>query len=399
MAVRILHVVTAFPRSPDDVITPWLVELVRRLRARGLEAEVFTSAYQGGGPTEFDGIPVYRFRYFFRRWENLTHEEAAPDRLKRSWRYRLMALCYVVAGTLAMWRRCRRVRYDIVHVHWAMPHALFGWVARWACGARIVITFYGVELRWTATSLWPLRWFLARAARSCDRAVAISSYTAEEVRRLGRADVPVIPYATGLPADEGEHPARSEGRFTVLFVGRLVERKGVQVLLEAMRRMPSDLACRAVIVGEGPARDRLRELARALGLSDAVTFTGRIGATALQAAYRASDALVLPAVVDRRGDTEGLGVVLLEAMHYGVPVIGSQLGGIRDIIEHERSGLLVPPGDASALALAMERLARDPALARRLGEAGRRRVREHFSWPVIASRWVALYTELAAGPV
>jgi glycosyltransferase involved in cell wall biosynthesis len=392
-------VVTAFPRSPDDVITPWLVELLRRLRARGLEAEVFTSAYRGGGPNQFDGIPVYRFRYFFRRWEDLTHDEAAPDRLKRSWRYRLMALCYVVAGTLAMWRRCRRVHYDIVHVHWAMPHALFGWVARWACGARMVITFYGVELRWVATSLRPLRWFLARAARSCDRAVAISSYTAEEVRRLGRAEVAVIPYTTGLPEDEGERSARSGGRFTVLFVGRLVERKGVHVLLEAMQRIPRDLPCRAVIVGDGPELDRLRGLAQALGLSDVVTFTGRIASTALQAAYRASDALVLPAVVDRRGDTEGLGVVLLEGMHYGVPVIGSELGGIPDIIEHERSGLLVPPGDASALALAMERLARDPALALRVGEAGRRRVREHFSWPAIAAKWVALYGELATGAV
>src|SRR5881409_411337 len=82
--MRILHVVTAFPRTPDDVIVPWLVELLKRLRAAGHEVEVFTSSYRGAADEVFAGITVHRFRYFPRRWENLTHEEAAPDRMKRS---------------------------------------------------------------------------------------------------------------------------------------------------------------------------------------------------------------------------------------------------------------------------------------------------------------------------
>jgi len=274
--VRILHVVTAFPRTPEDVITPWLVELLRRLRAEGYAAEVFTSAYRGGGPDHFDGIPVHRFRYFFRRWENLTHDEAAPDRVRRSWLYRMMAVCYVAGGALAIWRLCRRHGYDVVHVHWALPHALFGWIARSACGARIVTTFYGVELRWTASSLRPLRWFLARAARTSDRVVAISRYTAEEVRRLGRADVEVIPYAVGLAggASVPDSGPRS-GSFTALFVGRLVQRKGVAILLEALSRMPADVPARAVVVGEGPELASLRAQAEELGVAARVTQTGR----------------------------------------------------------------------------------------------------------------------------
>ena len=75
--MRILHVITAFPRSTDDVIVPWLVELLKHLRAAGHEVEVLTSAFKGGGNREFAGIPVHRFRYFPARWEDLTHEEAA----------------------------------------------------------------------------------------------------------------------------------------------------------------------------------------------------------------------------------------------------------------------------------------------------------------------------------
>src|SRR2546421_736814 len=128
--VRILHVVTAFPTTEQDVITPWLVELLKRLRAAGHDVEVFTSAYKGKGDQVFAGIPVHRFRYFFAPWENLTHEETAPDRMKRSLLYRLMPLPFVLAGMFAIWRLARRERYDLIHVHWPLPLALFGWAAQ-----------------------------------------------------------------------------------------------------------------------------------------------------------------------------------------------------------------------------------------------------------------------------
>src|ERR1041384_3568649 len=121
--MRILHVVTAFPRSPDDVIVPWLVQLLKRLRTAGHDVEVFTSSYRGAPDQVVDGLTVHRFRYFLRRWENLTHEEAAPDRMRRSLLYRLMPAWFVVAGMFAIWRVCRRQRYDVIHVPWPPPPA------------------------------------------------------------------------------------------------------------------------------------------------------------------------------------------------------------------------------------------------------------------------------------
>ena len=108
--------------------------------------------------------------------------------------------------------------------------------------------------------------------------------------------------------------------------------------------------------------------------------------------------MVLPAIVDARGDTEGLGVVLLEAMSYRVPVIASDLGGITDIVTPEETGLLVPPADAAALAAGLERLADDAALAQRLGDAGYRVVHERFSWPAIVAQWQECYAAAVAGP-
>lgn len=394
--MRILHVITAFPRSPEDVIVPWLVELLERLRAAGHEVEVFTSSY-GGMPDQLvGGIPVHRFRYFPRPWERLTHDEAAPDRMQQSLLYRAMAVAFVLAGMAAIWRLCRRERYDIIHVHWPFPLALFGWAAQRARPARLVTTFYGVELRWVKTAMPFFRGFLRWAARRSDAVVAISSYTATELRELVAIPIEVIPYTTALPDPESE-PTGRDGTGPVLFVGRLVERKGVAQAIEAIAKLGPNRP-RLEIVGEGPERPALALLAERLGVADRVVFRGRISAPELQASYARAAVCVLPSVQDARGDTEGLGVVLLEAMNHGTPVVASRIGGIPDIVEDGVSGLLVPPADADALAAAIRRVLADPALARRLGEGGRRRLHEQFSWRAIVQRWLDLYASVVMPP-
>ena len=392
--MRILHVLTAFPRSKDDVIVPWLVALIKRLQADGHEVEVFTSAYKGGGNQSFDGIPVHRFRYFFARWEDLTHDEATPDRMRRSLLYRILPLFYILGGLLGIRRLVRRRQYDIIHVHWPVPHALFGWMGRRSSriAPRLITTWYGVELRWVQSSLPWLRGFVRWALRISDAIVAISSYTAREIARFAKAPVVVIPYTLPFADGESKALARTGGDgFQVLFVGRLVERKGVKNLIDAVQRLPADLRARLVVIGDGPERQGLGARVRDSGLEDRVEIRGRVSDEELRAAYAGSDVLVLPSILDARGDTEGLGVVLLEAMSYGVPVVGSDIGGITDIVEHNKSGLLVPPGDPAALAQTLERLARDPALASRLGSAGAQRVRSAFGWPEIMAQWDAVY--------
>lgn len=391
--MRVLHVVTAFPRHEGDVIAPWLVELLKRLQAAGHEVEVFCSAYRGGGGAAYEGIPLHRFRYFPARWEDLTHDEAAPDRMRRSLRYKLMPAFYVVAGMLAIWRLCRRRRYEVVHVHWPMPHALFGAVARATCGARLVTLWYGVELRWVQGSLPWLRWLVRWALNTSDQVVAISSYTAREIARVSDVPVRLIPYTVGLPDGAPPSPAgRRDGGFHVLFVGRLVERKGVAELIEAVGRLSPSLGVRLEVIGDGPERTRLEALVREGRLGDRIAFRGRVSAADLRAAYTAADVLALPSVLDSRRDTEGLGVVLLEAMSYGVPVIGSRIGGIPDIVVDGETGLLVPPGDAAALAGALQRLAGDPDLRAKLAAAGRALLDGPFAWHNVITAWNACYT-------
>jgi glycosyltransferase involved in cell wall biosynthesis len=260
-----------------------------------------------------------------------------------------------------------------------------------------VLTFYGIELRWVKRSLTFLKGFVRWACRWADRVVAISSETAREIRELVDVPVEVIPYTTPFPG----HPepraltSRDGKLLTILFIGRLIELKGLAFLIEAAALLRDRVNTRIVAIGIGPERERLEALARDRRV--AVDFRNKVPDAELQQAFLTSDVLVLPSIIDARGDTEGLGVALLDAMSYGIPAIGTRVGGIPDIIEDGVSGLLVPPANPEALAAAIERVARDPGYAQRMAHAGRERLRTRFSWDVITKRWDAVYRAASAG--
>jgi glycosyltransferase involved in cell wall biosynthesis len=193
---------------------------------------------------------------------------------------------------------------------------------------------------------------------------------------------------------------RPRARRLVVSVGRLVEKKGHGVLIEAVRRMRrSGQEVRCVIVGEGPLAGPLRKQVAAAGLADAVELVGpRDHATVLDLLRRAS-VVALASVVAADGDRDALPTVLLEAMAVGTPVVSTTVCGIPEIVTHGDSGLLVPPGDADALAGTLGRLLADPALRARLAAGGRRRVEERFDGARNAARLAGLFAAAAAQPV
>ncbi len=398
--MRVVHVATAFPRSEEDVITPWLLALIRLQRRQGVESEVLTSSYRGLGDQVISGIPVHRFRYAPRALETLTHDETVPDLLERRPLRVVLVAPYLAAGIGAAARIGRLDPPDVVHVHWPMPHALLGAALRRASGGRtaVVSSFYSAELNWTRERLPWLRRLVRWSARSADAITAISRSTAALVHELSDRTPTVIPFAAAVDG-AAEGAARlplaggTDAPVRLLFVGRLVERKGVEVLIEALARIRERRAATLTVVGEGQWAAPIREAVRTFDLEDAVELTGLIPTAELEKKYVDADFFVLPAVYDRKGDTEGLGVVLLEAMRHGRPVIGSEAGGIPDIIEHGHTGWLVPPGNASALADTILRLCAAPDETRSVAERGRVETLRRFSWERILADLSAVYEE------
>lgn len=403
--VKVLYIVTAFPRDAEDVITPWMGETIRRLRDSGVAVDVLAPAYRGLASHTVNGVRVHRFRYAPRRWETLTHDQTAPDRIRERPLYLALVPGYLAAATLAAVRLARSGEYDVLHAFWPIPHGLVGLAAKRASGVPLVSTFFGVELTWLKSEFPALAPALRAVVRGSDAVTAISTYTAAAVAAaVPGANPAVIPFGAtvepvaqraGMVAPAVSSPSRDEAKLKLLFVGRLVERKGVHVLLDALARNRFTSPWQLRVVGDGPERQSLEARAARLGISPSVVFEGFVPRQTLAERFAGCDIFILPAVTDAKGDTEGLGVVLLEAMSYGKPVVASAAGGIVDIVSDGETGLLVPPGDSDALASAIRRLAEDEAARRRMGSNARDRVDGHFSWPVIVERLVEVYRSVA----
>ena len=193
------------------------------------------------------------------------------------------------------------------------------------------------------------------------------------------------------------HPVN--GKFKILFVGRHIERKGICYLIEAAKYLPRDLF-EIRIVGVGDLTEQLHVIANDVKQSNPdsaeIIFTGKLSPEALANEYKTANVFTLPAIVDSKGDTEGLGVVLIEAMELGLPVVASNVGGIPDVVVDGVSGILVPEKDPKALADAYKRLAESPEFTEKILAGAQQRIDECFSWDKIIERQVAVY-EKASG--
>ena len=390
--MRICYVVSTFPRFEGDPEVPWLPEMIRRLRGKGVDVDVLAPSYQGNRSHRIFGIWVFRFRYFFKRWEFLTHNEGATNKIQRNHLYAVLSMSYLILGALAALRLCGSRRYDVFQAHWPFPHALFAWLGARVQNARLGLRFYGAELA-LADRFPPAKPFLRFFIKRADVVDAISTYTASKVRAIHDRDVRVIPYGSAVAVSPNGVPDRPpSARKHVLFVGRLVERKGVEYLVRAMPILRSrGIDAHLTVVGQGHCEPEIHEAIRQAEAEDLVTMAGRVSEDEKAGLYRECDVYAHPAVVDSGGDTEMLGVVLLEAMAYGKPVVASDVGGIPDVIRHGETGLLVPPKDPAGLAEALAKVLTDAELARRLGMAGHRWAGEYFSWDRITDSLIDEY--------
>jgi glycosyltransferase involved in cell wall biosynthesis len=263
-----------------------------------------------------------------------------------------------------------------VHCAWATHPAVSGFVIHRLTGIPFSFTAHGSDLHVDRTML-PEK--LAEAAF----AVTISGFNRNVIgEECGEAQVDKVEIIhVGVDTDffrprEGERPP---GPFRILCVGRLDEGKGQTYLIEAGRRLAAEGVDFVMeVVGEGDRRARLERQIQEGGLGDRVVLDGPHPRAEIAERMRAVDVIVAPSVPTGEGKKEGIPVVLMEAMSCGLPVVASDLAGIAELVEDERTGLLVPSADAGALAAALRRLADDPAWRSDLGRAGREKVVREF---------------------
>jgi glycosyltransferase involved in cell wall biosynthesis len=332
--LKVVVVTTSYPRFPGDAAGLFVADAVERIRERGVAVEVVSPA----------DVPHFGIAYGAGVAGNLR---AAP------WKLALLP-AFVGALSLAARRAARDA--DLVHAHW-LPTGL----AALGAGKPLVVTLHGtdVELARRAPSL------ARRVLRRARLVVCVSSFLADEARKLGAREVEVIPNGVELPEEVGEPDEPPHA----LFAGRLSEEKGVLELVESARGLP------LVVAGDGPLRDQVPEALGFVPHNEVLRLIERA------------------AVVVAPSRREGFGVTVAEAMAHGRPVVASAVGGLLDLVADGETGLLVPPQDPPALRAALERLLGDAELRARLGAAARERARERFAWPVVTDRTLAAYEQ------
>jgi glycosyltransferase involved in cell wall biosynthesis len=326
--LRVAVFTTSYPRDERDASGRFVADAVERLRARGVRVRVLAPELRG------EGTVVAKLR-------------RAPWRVPG----------FVVRSVLAL----RRADVDLVHAHWLLA----GLVAALG-GKPFVLTLHGSGSAGRFSDLELARRaprFVGWIVRRARLVIAVSEPLADAARRCGARDVHVIPNGISVPAQTGAEAEPAE----VLFAGRLSAEKGVQELVEAARGL------NLVVAGDGPLRPLVPDT------------LGFLSPAELDERYRRAAVVVCPS------RSEGFGVVCAEAMAHAKPVVATAVGGLKDLVQHGRTGLLVEPGDPHALREAIETLLADPLLRRRLGEAARADVAARFAWPAVTQATVAAY--------
>jgi len=396
---RLLVLSSTYPRFRDDPEPAFVHELSRRLTP---DFDVYVLCPHAPGTLaseQMDGVQIRRFRYAPERLETLVQGGGIVNNLKHQpWKW-LLVVPFMAALTWHTARLIRHLKPDVVHAHWIVPQGLALLLAR-PLVQRLppfVLTSHGGDLFGLrgaiATRL--KRWVLGKA----DATTVVSRPMAAIATSLGADPRRLAIIPMGVDFHERFTPGAIRDRTPgeILFVGRLVEKKGLRYLVEAMPRVIARVPhAHLTIAGYGPEETALRQLVATQGVGDKVTFLGALPQHTLPDLYRRAAVFVAPFVRADSGDQEGLPVALTEAIACGCPAVVGDLPALDDLLEPSDANLRVSPRDSSALAAAVITVLRDPGASARRASALRARLAERLDWDVIARRYAGLLADLAA---
>ncbi|MGR8932663.1 MAG: glycosyltransferase [Gammaproteobacteria bacterium] len=394
---KILVLTSTFPRWKDDSDPPFVYELCKKL-ALNHEIIVLTPHAAGAAPDEtIDGVRVVRFRYFFERFETLCYEGGILARLKqRPLRYLLIPF-FVFSQFISAYKLIKSERISVIHAHWIIPQGLIAIALRHLVSHRlhILCTSHGSDLFSLNGKLF--RFIKRRILLDADAISVVSPIMAEEVDRICypfKRPVSVIPM--GIDFQNTFKPSATVKRepFSLVYVGRLVETKGVKFLIQAMpeilQRFPR---AHLTIVGDGLERGYLQGLAGSLGLSGQITFTGSVLNRDLPGIYQKHLIAVFPFI-----GREGLGLVIPEAVGCGCCIVTTALPGMEDLIVHNHNGYIIKSKSSEAISQEIIRLFSDPAKISELQTTAYDELTALLDINTIGSKYSALIESLTEHP-
>jgi glycosyltransferase involved in cell wall biosynthesis len=341
-------------------------QLVAEELAERHRIHVITTGFRGLKPREtIGGVVVHRVR--------------VPGRRSLPTASLLSLAAFVPAALVRGWKLCRTVRFDVVNAQFIIPSGLVGVPLARLFGIPLVVSLIGGDLYDPSKGTSPhrhaiLRFLVRQIARQAAALTAISEDTKRQAQVRHGVAQPITVVHLGIRPAVSSVSAHAKGKRPAdapMFVSivRLIPRKNYQVLIRAWTRVPG---AHLIILGGGPLLPQLNALVRELGLTARVQLRGFVAEDVKQEVLRTATGYVSAA------DHEGFGIVFLEAMEAGLPIVAVKYGGHTDFLSPEKNALLVEPNDRTELTQAVTRLLDDPALALRMGRMNKEKAKEFY---------------------
>ncbi|MEE8119225.1 MAG: glycosyltransferase [Gammaproteobacteria bacterium] len=395
---RILVLTSTYPRWKNDTLPPFVHELCRQL-TDNFEIHVLAPHARDTDIKEvMDGVHIHRFRYLPSKWETVAYKHGLLGNLRKNPLELFKLPIFFFLQALATAKLVRALRPKVLHAHWIIPQGISA-----ILGTRLARISVPILLTSHGGDVFTLdngpgndvkRWVLRR----CTAITGVSHAVVEKINEIASPTCSVLVRPMGVDLRNRFCPVsvvRNEQQ--LLYVGRLAEKKGVRYLISAVAELSQDFPNLILkIVGDGPERAYLESQAAKLNVADQIQFLGSKPNQALPGFYQHATLTIFPSITAKSGDQEGLGLVPVEAIGCGCPVIASNLPAIRDVITDGSNGLLVPPKDVPTLAHAIAKLLSDSQFRTKLANQARSDAIAKFDWQPVTENYKKLLYEVAS---
>jgi len=395
---NLLVLTSTFPRWEGDKEPPFVFELSKRLTDH-FNVHVLAPHFPHAKYKEnLANLSITRFKYFFTNFQTLAYNGGILANLKRNmWLYFLIPF-FMLGECIALYKLLKEKNIDVIHAHWIIPQGFVAVLVTYFMKQKIPIlcTSHGGDLYGLNQGFLKKlkKWVLNRS----NMITVVSHAMREEVLKLGISPekIQVISMGVDLQNTFVSNPQIQRTKKSILFVGRLVEKKGVIYLLQAFAKIIEKYPQTQLnIVGTGTEELYLKQQTKDLNIERNVIFLGAIENSQLPTLYQQTEIVVFPSIVGKDGDREGFGLVLVEALGCECAIIATDLPAMQDILTDKENALIVPQKNVEQLAIKMTELFDNQALRENLGKNGRAFVLQHYDWNIISQRYHDLLNKMS----
>lgn len=400
--MNISVIASSYPRFEGDGTAPFVRSISVALQKLGNNIEVIAPYDPDVKESEVQELKVKRFKYALRKkWHIMGHSRSLEGDNNLRFAAYFLIIPYIVMGSIALLKSIRRQGSTVVHAHWSLPNGLCAWIVNRIIGTPYIVSLHGSDIFVAKKN----RLFGKINEQILRRSKAITACSkelfdyAENHGGFGKTNLiawGADPEIFAPPIDKMACRRKMnlpENALLITSLGRLVPKKGFDVLVTAFAQVQKPDNTFLVIGGSGPQKDFLIEHSQNLGVGNQLILPGAINWNESSTFLGASDIFVLPSIRDPYGNLDGLPTVLLEAMSCGLPCIASDIGGVSLVVDTWNNGVLVQPNNMQELHGVLLRLFSDSETRINLGLAARKSVVNKFNWHNVALRLGELLNE------